>query len=976
MKKSLFISYLLSVVVYGAFGQYNYKDSKLRRNDAFVKAQNFVKQGKFVKAASAYEEAQRIFQKEPQRFAAQLCLIEKGFCLTEAGKYAQARKIFDTCERENQADTLLLGRVYEYQALLYQNQKRKRLDKALWYANRSLTIRKSSQVQHPHEIIRAYLRIAYILAKKQRYIEALDEIAKATALLKIHPLPYLEGLRFHIRGLCVANRSERLNKGVEKTHKTNRELAKEIYKKALQKYQQALSPSHPKIGIIWANIGTAWQMMHQYVLGNLRKKNASTEQLDVYYKKYESLLDSGLVALTKGIQVLEINSARNRRMLSYFYWYKGVSLDMKRGNHQREVLRLYQKSLMSFIPGFFSSDIFAPPNFSVLQPNEEVREQLIEVLTYKSRLLSLYAQKLPKLQRKYLMLAWQCHQTIEKLLYRVSVFTVLERDRIELNILINNHLAHYVRAFKLCQSFFSTEERQELGEQLLSDVERHKKEALWRGINNLDIKKQAKIPIHLLEKEVVLRSKTQYFARQVALSEPGTLQRIQAMDSVSKYRTLLINQEELTLHNNKLYRTAITQASNISITEIQGFLSGDQALISYVPSLFIAFVITKNKFWVKTLFPMGKNEYAFDNEMYRHFFAFKRLVIETGKGNKAQEDKWARASHQLYKAFIKPLEECLSDSIRSLIVSGMYLYETLPLGALLQQYDPHKSLKENIRKSALINRFAISNTPSLGILLSQTRKHKARQKQKYDYQAQFIAPVHFGKSKKAAKTRSQLLAIQKRRAFTNVAELDSLPHTAVEVDTCRHILLQKYRNPKQVPVWIGEQATEQRIRTILGESNNIIHLATHAVSSLRSFELGRLFFYPKSNSSDSQDGITYYGDLTTLRQPPARLVVLSACETGLGIQSSGEGVLSLHRAFLQSGVQKVLHTQWTVYDEATTHLMTQFYTHLMQGKNEAEALRLAKIHLMNLSLGPKYDQYSTCPPVYWAAFKLTQQVFD
>ncbi|HAS38956.1 MAG TPA: hypothetical protein DCS93_00685 [Microscillaceae bacterium] len=976
MKKILFFSYFLSLVAQTAFSQYNYQNPTLRHNAAFMSAQTYARKGVFITAATAYNQAYDQFQQKSPKFAAQWCLVEKAFCLVEGEKYARAKKVLDHCEKENQKSSLLLGRIYEYQALLYQNQKRKRLDKALWYAHRSLAIRKTIQGEHTPELIRAYLRVAYVLAKKQRYLEALEKLAKATTLLKVHSSPYLEGLRYHIKGLCIANRSEKLNKGVEKGHKTNRWLAKEIYKKALQKYQQALAPSHPKIGIIWANIGTAWQMMHQYAMDGLRKKNASTEQLDAYYKKYEPLLDSGLVALTKGIQVLEMNPLENRRMLSYFYWYKGLSLDMKKGDHHREVLRLYQRSLMSFIPGFFSSDIFAFPNFSVLRYNEEVREQMIEVLTYKARLLMAYAQKLPQLRRKYLALSWQCHQVIEKLLYRVSIFTVLERDQIELNVLIANHTSHYVSCFALYRKLLSPKEQQKLGVQLLSDVERHKKEALWRGLHNLDIKKKAKVATKDILEETQLRSKAQYFARQVALTKPGTLPRIQAMDSVSEYRTRLINQEEYILHNNKLYKDLLRQSSSISITEIQQYMPNHQAVIAYAPSFMIAFVITKKRFWIKRMAPKGEQGEVFGNKVQRTYQGFQKMMVETSKGKEALDRKWVQASHQLYQHMFKPLEDCFSDSIQSLLISNVHLYESVPMGAMLQHYNPEKSLKVNIRESALINRFAIAYTPSLGILLSQTRKHKTRQKQNYEYQAQFVAPIHFGKSKKAAKTRGQLLAIQKLRAFTNVAELDSLPHSAIEVDACQKILLQKYKTPNQVKTWTGSQATEERMRTILGESNNILHLATHAVSSLRSFELGRMFFYPEVNHSDAQDGITYYGDLVTMRQPPARLVVLSACETGLGIQSGGEGALSLHRAFLQSGVQKVLHTQWAVYDEATTYLMIQFYTHLAQGKNETQALRLAKIHMMTLALGPEYDRYSTCPPVYWAAFKLTQQTFD
>jgi CHAT domain-containing protein len=82
------------------------------------------------------------------------------------------------------------------------------------------------------------------------------------------------------------------------------------------------------------------------------------------------------------------------------------------------------------------------------------------------------------------------------------------------------------------------------------------------------------------------------------------------------------------------------------------------------------------------------------------------------------------------------------------------------------------------------------------------------------------------------------------------------------------------------------------------------------------------------------------------------LVVLSACETGLGKLENGEGVYGLQRSFLQAGARNILISLWKVDDQFTQELMVKFYQYLFQGKVEREALRLAQIDLMKTNPNP------------------------
>jgi CHAT domain-containing protein len=142
----------------------------------------------------------------------------------------------------------------------------------------------------------------------------------------------------------------------------------------------------------------------------------------------------------------------------------------------------------------------------------------------------------------------------------------------------------------------------------------------------------------------------------------------------------------------------------------------------------------------------------------------------------------------------------------------------------------------------------------------------------------------------------------------------------------------------------------------------MVHFATHGLIDSRNPELSSLVLSLVDEKGRSQNGFLRLHDIYNLKLN-ADLVVLSACQTALGEEIRGEGLMGLTRGFMYAGAARVLASLWSVDDRATSELMKRFYKHMISGRlSPAEALRQAQIEL---SRDPRWS-----PPYYWAGFSL------
>jgi CHAT domain-containing protein len=289
---------------------------------------------------------------------------------------------------------------------------------------------------------------------------------------------------------------------------------------------------------------------------------------------------------------------------------------------------------------------------------------------------------------------------------------------------------------------------------------------------------------------------------------------------------------------------------------------------------------------------------------------------------------------RLYATLFAPIEKSLRGK-RWLII--------VPDGALFAL--PFQALQDS-DGTYLAERFAIVYAPSLTTLWALNSQSSAP------------CPLSHAPSSSSAGISPSREEKGSRWLWTGLAVasfengLEALPFAREEVQAISSLLNRQRLNAR---TFVESEATEERALKALKESR-WVHFATHAILEPTRPLYSRLVL----KTDQKHDGMLRAFEVLDVGQTAAEMVVLSACETGLGKTLKGEGLMGLVWVFLATGTKTLVVSQWQVNDLSAARLMTAYYRHLLKGLPPAEALRRSQVEL----LGQRPFHH----PYFWASF--------
>ena len=342
-----------------------------------------------------------------------------------------------------------------------------------------------------------------------------------------------------------------------------------------------------------------------------------------------------------------------------------------------------------------------------------------------------------------------------------------------------------------------------------------------------------------------------------------------------------------------------------------------------------------------------------------------------------------------YDAFWKPLEPSLATT-RRVFVSPDGVLNQVSMGLLadhsgkllLEKYQLHfvNSTKDLLRtrRGAASKSAVLVGNPTFNLTEAQQRAAVAQLGLKGQQSPVVSAPST------AAVQSAQ------RSAGAPGAALNPLPGTQLEVNAVNKLL---GASGWQVTAYTGDRALKEAVDAV--RSPRLVHLATHGFflsdqviatrghgASSQSAPIvdpmlrSGLFFAGADRTESGagpvagvSDGVLTAYEASQLDLQGTELVVLSACETGLGQQSNGEGVFGLRRGLQEAGADAVMMSMWSVPDQETQELMTLFYANWLRGLEKPEALREAQMKEREVVR----QRYGKDLPFYWGAFVLVSR---
>ncbi|MCK4647036.1 MAG: CHAT domain-containing protein [Candidatus Aminicenantes bacterium] len=524
--------------------------------------------------------------------------------------------------------------------------------------------------------------------------------------------------------------------------------------------------------------------------------------------------------------------------------------------------------------------------------------------------------------------------------YKESISTI---DYIRSRIFLDTYKAGFVRdklevyehLVDLLYQLNRNDPAKSYGKELFHIVERAKARAFLESLGESIINVKESLSPELKARE-----------REISSRISLVMKRLSTSDLTKKMRRKLFAdlqyEEDEYMNLISKMRVEAPEIANLvspepcQVEQVQKLLDEKTALIEYFlgEQQSVVFSITKSDYEVFSL--------PSRSEIEKSIKAYLKILSDSPRGKFGG----IPASKRIYEKILSPTLENIPKSIENLIIvpDGMLYY--LPFETLMP--DAQNQSSEN---NYLIENYKVSYIPSSSALL-----FLSGMKTKHEGSKGLLAfgnPSYtLGKSSKEEKNKTDV-EIMRELYLEEGFDFSPLPYSKKEI-----LEISKYFPEKKREIYVEKEAKEETFKNVSLKNYQVIHFACHGFMAEK-FPF-RSALVLSLDEDPKEDGFLQVRELYNLRMK-ADLVVLSACQTGKGKLERGEGILGLPRIFFYTGARSVISTLWKITDESTAKFMDLFYRYLAEGNDKSQALRLAKLEMID----SKYSH-----PFYWAAFVL------
>ncbi len=399
--------------------------------------------------------------------------------------------------------------------------------------------------------------------------------------------------------------------------------------------------------------------------------------------------------------------------------------------------------------------------------------------------------------------------------------------------------------------------------------------------------------------------------------------------------------------------SALTQPQPLKATEIQQLLDDETLLLEYALGEKASYL------WAVT--PTTINSYALPpraqiEQAVRQ--VYEKLRTRPARGA-TTDSQFTSQTAALSRMLLGPASAQLGKKRLAIVASGALAY--LPFAALPaptakndQPHQPHQP------HQPLMASHEIVNLPSASVLSVIRRESQGRQAASQTL-AVIADPVFEANDPRVTNAKNELaMSAALTRALKTTNSRAGLARLAFSRQEAEAIFAIAPRNATFKATDFTASRATATSETL--SQYRMLHFATHGLLNNEQPELSGLVFSLVDEKGNAQDGFLRLHEVFNLKLN-ADLVVLSACETGLGKEIKGEGLIGLTRGFMYAGVPRVVASLWNVDDLATAELMKLFYRGMLKdGLRPAAALRSAQ---RELARQPRW-----AAPYFWAGFVL------